>query len=242
MILELRNQNPFARGGNRLCFIHPQQTGRVIKVRRPDVSLEFKRSKKTFPKNLRPLSSFDDNAEELKVMESLSKLIGPELYQCVSQCYGFLETDMGPGLVSELIRDRDQKVSHTLKQYIWEHGYDENCQKAVAEFTRLWIKLGIPSRDLLLHNIVAQRDIDGTIMRLVVIDGLGSPNLIPPSLLPTAYRQKKAARKISNMNERIEILLGQRGQENFPGYHGLLIHDGTENPDQSKPQREDGIE
>ncbi|MEZ5507980.1 MAG: hypothetical protein R3F38_19260 [Gammaproteobacteria bacterium] len=31
--------------------------------------------------------------------------------------------------------------------------------------------LGVPSRDLPLHNLVAQRDNDGRIVRLVVIDG-----------------------------------------------------------------------
>ena len=242
MAIELSNQNPFARGGNRLCYVHPLRADRVIKVRRPDVSLEFKRSKKGFPKNLRPLSSFDDNAEELRVMESLDKLIGPDLYQCVSRCYGFEDTDMGPGLVSDLVRDSNQKVSHTLKQYIWDHGFDENCRNAVAAFSDLWIRLGVPSRDLLLHNIVAQRDDNGAIVRLVVIDGLGSPNLIPASLLPLSHRQKKARRKVSNMNERIELLLGQRGQETFPGYHGLLIHDGSDNSRPAGPEEKDGFE
>ena len=225
----LKNQQPFAQGGNRLCFVHPDQPERVIKVRRPDVSLEHKRKKKGFPKNLRPLSSFDDNVEELQVMESLDQLVGAQLYQCVARCYGFKDTDMGPGLVSDLIRDDGHNISHTLKQYIWDNGFDEPCQNAVDQFAESWVQLAIPSRDLLLHNIVVQRNHDGAIQRLVVIDGLGSPNILPVSLLPMSLRRNKARRKIENMRSRISRLESERGRETFPGYHGLLLHDGTDN-------------
>ncbi|MEE4252626.1 MAG: hypothetical protein V2I50_01140, partial [Desulfuromusa sp.] len=60
-MIQLQTIEPFARGGNRLCFVHPEDSRLCIKVRRPDFTLEDRRRKKGFPKNLRPLSSFDDN-------------------------------------------------------------------------------------------------------------------------------------------------------------------------------------
>lgn len=236
MTLHLSALQPFARGGNRLCFVHPQQPDRVVKVRRPDFSLEDRRRKKGFPKTLLPLSRFDDSAEEWRVMAALDRQFDAPLYRLVSHCFGFEDTDMGPGLVSELIRDANRKVSHTLKQYLWDQGYDDNARSAVARFCADWEALGVPSRDLLLHNLVAQRDAAGQIVRLVVIDGLGGTGLIPPRCWPTVLRLHKARRKTADLHRRIEVLLSQRGQDQFPGYHGQLFHDGL-TPDISPKER-----
>ncbi|MCG8313041.1 MAG: PhoP regulatory network YrbL family protein [Pseudomonadales bacterium] len=226
MPLVLTNTAPFAQGGNRLCFVHPNNPNRVIKVRRPDLPLEQKRARKGFPKRYLPLSNFDDNAEENRVMQTLDRLFGPKLYALVSKSFGFIETDMGAGLMSELIRDDSSKISHTLKQYIWENGVDRQCQAALNQFANSWLKLAVPSRDLLLHNIVVQKNADAQIERLVVIDGIGSPNIIPSHWLPYSMRKKKAQKKLDNLAERIQVLLNQRGEDKFPGYHGLLIHEG----------------
>lgn len=228
MTLKVSDLQPFARGGNRLCFIHPNDSGRCVKVRRPDFTLEDLRRKKGFPKNLRPLSSFDDNAEEFRVMNALHKRIGEPMYRYVSRCFGFENTDMGKGLVSELIRDASGSVSHTLKQYVWDEGFTPDCQRAVDEFIAGWNLLGIPSRDLLVHNIVVQRLLDGTINRLVVIDGLGSSSIIPDVFFPKSYFIKKACRKSENLRVRIQNLLVAREKGEFPGTHGLLIHEGVQ--------------
>lgn len=227
-MLVLKDLSPFARGGNRLCYMHPQFPDRCVKVRRPDFSLEDRRRKKGFPKNLRPLSSFDDSLEEFNVMRVMDRMFGDRLYQHVSRCYGFEDTDMGKGLVSDLICDDSQRISQTLKKMIWDNGITPDIERAVQEFADFWIGNGIPSRDLLLHNIVAQRAADGSIRRLVVIDGLGSASFVPMQFQPKTMRIAAARRKIVNMRERMQTLLGQRGAEKFPGFHGLLLHDGKE--------------
>lgn len=235
MTVILSSEAPFARGGNRLCFIDPADGRRVIKVQRPDISLESRRKRKGFPKNLRPLSSFDDNLQEFREMRQLDKHFGEPLYQHVSRCFGYVDTDMGPGLTSELIRDANGKISHTLKQYIWENGFDDNSRTAVEAFAVNWQALAVPSRDLLLHNLVAQRDDQGKIVRLVIIDGIGNPGILPLWLLPRKAMTLKARRKIANLYQRIEQLLSQRGAEKFPGYHGLLFHDGSQHRTNHSP-------
>ena len=96
-MIPLADKEAFARGGNRLCYIHPEHADRCIKVRRPDRSLAWRRAKKRFPKNLRPLSAFDDNLDEYRVMTQLQSHYPPRLFDHVSRCYGMVETDMGPG-------------------------------------------------------------------------------------------------------------------------------------------------
>ncbi|MBC7192120.1 YrbL family protein [Marinobacter sp.] len=226
MTLVLTGHKPFAQGGNRLCFVHPEAPERCIKIRRPDFSLEDLRRSKGFPKNLRPLKSFDDNLEEWHVINTIAGRVGARAFEHIYRCFGFVDTDLGKGLVSELIRDHDGAISQTLKKYLWDHGLTEECQTAINTLCRFWKQEVIPSRDLLLHNIVVQQSQPGKINRLVVIDGLGSAGLVPFHWLPMTQRKKKVARKTANLHERVQTLLGQRGQDTFPGYHGLLIHDG----------------
>lgn len=227
MTIQLKKTEPFAHGGNRLCFVHPLQQDRCIKVRRPEFTLEDLRRKKGFPKSLRPLSWFDDNIEEFNVMQGISKRIGETAFSVLSRCYGFEETDMGTGLCSELIRDGNGKISFSLMQYIWNHGYPTDLQAAVSRFADTWVKLAIPSRDLILHNIVVQCDAANNIQRLVVIDGLGSPGIIPFHWQPFFMQQGKAKRKIANLHQRIAEFLAVCKTGKLPNTFWMLKHDGT---------------
>lgn len=229
MTIVLSSQQPFAQGGNRLCFVDPSEAGRCIKVRRPDFSLEDCRRKKGFPKNLKPLSSFDDSLEEFQVMRSFERHYPDSIFKHISRCYGFVETDMGRGLCSELIRDSDGRISITLKQYVWEQGYTDACREAVGQLCEHWLAHRVPSRDILVHNVVVQRDYTAEgerVRRLVVIDGLGSANLIPLRWLPAVFQRSKTRRKIANFHQRIDTLIETRSRDAFPGTHGLLFHDG----------------
>jgi len=226
MTLQLKKLEPFARGGNRLCYIHPDDPNLCVKVRRPDFTLEDRRRKKGFPKNLRPLSSFDDNLEEFRELEKLQQHYGERAFAHISRCYGFVDTDMGKGLVSELIRNVDGRVAITLKQYLWDQGMSAEIERVIASFISFWTAELIPSRDLLLHNIVVQVGGEGPV-RLVVIDGLGAPGALPFQRMPRGYRARRVGRRIDNFRERIKAILQQRGAGDFPGYHGLLFHDGV---------------
>ena len=227
-MLKLKYLKPFAQGGNRLCFVSPQDREKCIKVRRPDFTLEDRRRKKGFPKNLRPLSSFDDNLDEFKVMNFLGKFYPDEIFRHVSRCYGFVDTDMGPGLCSELIRDDNGYISISLKQYLWEHGYSEECSAAVKDLAEHWVRYRVPSRDLILHNIVVQRSSVGAdnehIDRLVVIDGMGNAGPIPGHRMPVFIQSKKTRRKVDNFFQRIEELLEDKISGRGKGYHGWLFH------------------
>ncbi|NVK39647.1 MAG: hypothetical protein HWE39_00260 [Oceanospirillaceae bacterium] len=232
MTLALKTEKPFAQGGHRLCFVHPQDPQRCIKVRRPDFPLEDLRRKKGFPKTLLPLSRFDDNREEFEVISSLARNLGEAAFEHVSRCFGFEDTDLGPGLVLELVRDADGAISQTLKAHLWFEGYTPDCRDAVERFCARWRELQIPSRDLLMHNILVQRDESGRICRLVVIDGLGSPNILPFNWLPAALRERKVDRKIANLRHRIEQTLAKKARGEKPGNHGMA----TARPRSTSPE------
>ena len=211
----------FTRGGNRYCFVSPTDRNVCVKVLRPDRSPEVRRAEKRFPKNVKPVGLFDDNLAEFRVYQRIDQSIGEPAYDVIARCYGFVDTDLGRGLSSELIRDDNGLISITLKQYLWERGVDAMIEPSLKRFCDHWQRHGMPSRNLLLHNIVVQQA-ENSIRRLVVIDGLGWPGLAPLAYHLPALARYKAARKVKNLYGAIENLLNKKRQNSDYGYHGWL--------------------
>ena len=195
----LADQSPFARGGHRECFVDPRDPAQCIKIRRRDYPLEALRRDKGFPRNLKPLRAFDDNLEEYRNLRRFESRFGERVFRHVPRCMGFTETDHGRGLVTELIRDADGTISRTLDKVLGEKGLTGDLKQSLEALAECWEQLAVPSRHLLLHNIVVERDGQGRARRLVVIDGLGSPNMIPFFWLPEASRRAKARRKTTEL-------------------------------------------
>ncbi|MFA7553093.1 MAG: YrbL family protein [Spongiibacteraceae bacterium] len=211
----------FARGGNRLCFVDPRDSNNCIKVARPDRAPAIKKNEKSFPASLKPLSAFDDNAEEFRVYTHIKRQIGDAAFELIPRCTGFVETNFGRGLGSEIIKDDDGKISLTLKQYLWLFGETDDLKEALTVFKQRWQLLGMPSRNLLLHNIVVQQA-KGKIQRLVVIDGLGWPDVLPIAYYCRAVAQRKAKRKAARLADAIAALLAKKQQGGDWGYHGWM--------------------
>jgi hypothetical protein len=213
-------EKAFTRGGNRLCFVDPRNYRCCIKVLRPDRSPEVRRRNKGFPKNLRPLSSFDENIEEYQVWSRIETQIGEKAFELISRCYGFVETNYGAGLVMELIRDSDGRISKTLKQVLWEQGLAPKISEAVSNFSKCWIDLGMPSKKLLLHNMLLK--MDGGAYKVLVIDGLGWSSILPVSKYLKPLAIARAKKKINELNHSIEEFLIKKQNGADFGYHGWL--------------------
>ena len=220
-LVRLAMETPFARGGNRLCYVHPERPDICIKVPRPDVDLAVKRRRKGLKGRLKPAARFDDNREEARTLVALHERTGTTLRAFVPRFLGWVETDLGPGVTVDLIRDGDGAIATPLKQYVWERGCDADLEAALAEFTTYWIRERVPSRELLLHNVVARRLANGA-LRLVVIDGLGNADLLPFSRWSRALARRKATRKAARLRARVDRLLRTREAGGDPGEHGFL--------------------
>ena len=146
--------NIFARGGNRNCFIFPGDPDKCVKTLRADRLPAAKRREKGVKGWFRPLVSFDDNQQEYLTFLRIRDLYGSSALRFTPACHGMVQTDHGNGLVTELIRDFDGAISMTLKQFVWLHGDSAQVRNAIAAFQQSWETIGLPSRNLLLHNIV----------------------------------------------------------------------------------------
>lgn len=240
MTITLTGEEPFARGGNRLCYVDPRDAHRCIKVRRPDFTLADLRRKKGFPHTLKPLWMLDESHHEHELMQSIHQRLGERAYRVLARNYGFVETDLGRGLCSELIRDADGRIAWSVMQIVWDQGVGDDLVKAIDAFEQDWAELLIPSRDLLLHNLVAPRDASGRVQRLVLIDGLGYSGVIPFALLPAAYKRQRARRKMDKFRQALNNVVERRDSGYRSSRFWQQHHDGLTSLEQKEQQQEQG--
>lgn len=195
--------NAFARGDSRLCFVDPLDPGWCIKILRPDRQPAAKRRDQPWLKRLKPLERFDENLQEIRVYKRIERSIGQAAYRLVPRMEGLVPTNLGPGLRSELIRDDGQRISLTLQAYLTHNGQNPALQAALAAFARDWQTLGMPSRRLLLHNVVVQQRAR-TPVRIVVVDSLGWADLIPAGYWIAPWGRYLAGRKLRYLADLID--------------------------------------
>ena len=198
-MIELRDDLIFAQGGRRICFIHPDDPSRCIKVLSCAGDPTQRRKKSVWYKRLRPLSSFNDNLRELESFQALEKQ-GDGVWNHFPRCYGIQPTSRGDGIVTDLIRDEKGSVSKTVRQYVATHGKTAELRRALGVFFGLLLVQRVVTRDILDHNLVVQAGEEG--LRIVMIDGFGSSEAIPVTCWFSGVARLKVFRKISRCRER----------------------------------------
>ncbi len=208
--IELRHAKPFAVGGRRWCYVHPDDAGKCIKVLRRDEKRTVRiTSKKRLPFTSYFRREYDNNAHEKQTLDRLAARIGGELSSHLPRCYGYVDTDMGRGLVLDLVRDHDGHISRSLRELI-SIGYDlDQFRPAFEELQSFFMRHTILTRAVLDHNIAAQLRSDGT-WRLVMIDGLGDPAWLPLAQWIRPLGQAKIRRRFAVAWPRLQRLTTNR--------------------------------
>ncbi|HLV77796.1 MAG TPA: YrbL family protein [Marinobacter sp.] len=205
-LLNLNNCKPFAQGGNRCCFRHPDDPDRCLKVIRPE-NIEARYRRQTPLKRLLGSARLNDNTQELKahsqpaVRQLLSTGNERLLWSHLPRFYGRVNTTLGPANESELIRCADGSVAPTLESLIRNRTLTPELQGAIRRFETWLMQTRILTRNLLPHNLVLT-DRSGQ-PELLLVDGLGAP-AIPQALAPVpGWSDRYIARKISRFHTRL---------------------------------------
>jgi hypothetical protein len=224
--LRLRDRQPFGVGGRRLCFVHPRDSFKCVKVARPDAEvIQGLKSKERF---FRTKANYDNNLEELVELQRLDRRLGAALSCHLPRSYGMAATDMGPGLVLDLMRDADGGISRSIRELI-TIGLDlAELKPAFNTLGEFFIKHAIVTRQLLDHNVVARHEADGT-WTLFLIDGLGDPSWIPVSRWLPQFAVAKIRRNLARSWARFESFAAAGGvsetmRKSSPWGQGLLNH------------------
>lgn len=209
-MLTMKHLEPFGVGGRRMCFVHPDDPKKCVKVLRTDDrrTIRVKQKGLSLPAAWR--RDYDNNAHEKRELESLEKRIGPSMKRHLPLSYGMVPTDLGPGFVLDLVRDSDGRISRSLRE-LMTTGYPlEKLRPSFEEFGQFLSENLILTRKLLDHNLVVSMQ-DDIPCRMVLIDGLGDPAFIPFSRLIPRLGRSKIARRINEAWKRFEEFAAKGG-------------------------------
>ncbi len=203
-ILSLEGHTPFAVGGTRLCFVHPNDSNKCVKVLRRDRTPQERRKLTTGLKKYRALNHWDDQSKELIAYDQLLNRNTDRVWHHVPEFFGSVETDLGLGIVTRIFRNFDGKFPRNLEQEV-PLGVDAILMEGLTEFKH-WLRQElVVTRDLLPHNIIVVRD-SADHCRLMIVDGLGNSEWIPVSTWFRSFARRKVERKIAKFKRRVDLL------------------------------------
>ena len=208
-MIDLSNATPFAEGGNRKCFVHPNNKDRCLKVVHPGLVEKIKKNKPWY-KKLRSSDSFDDNLrEQAAYNQKALKNENQDVWMHLAKWYGMTETSIGMASETELVRNGED-IAETLESYLFREGLSDDINKAIEDF-HMWLREHlIFTKNLIPHNLVLYEKDNKIIIK--IIDGLGSQAFIPLPNYSNFFARRYIERRIELMWSRIHWdLSGRRG-------------------------------
>ena len=146
------NSEPIGEGRERRCYEHPEDPSKLIKVVHADTDVQTRR--------------------EIDCYRRLQKRGNVE-YTLIPRFHGLVQTNLGEGMVVDLIRDYDDTVSRSMRWYLNHDMPIQHFEPYLDELKQYLLdNLIIFNHDLVLGNLLYQR-LSPESARLVIIDGLG---------------------------------------------------------------------
>ena len=208
-MINIEEVKPFAEGGNRVCYIHPDNKSLCLKISKSEVVKKM-RSNAPWYKKLRSERSFDDNYREERAYQQRAIKENPQkIWKHLAKWYEFVETSKGLASCTELITNND-KVAFNLEEYLFNKGRTSEIDEALKEFEIFLKETKLLTKNIMPHNLAVKEDDYG--LTLKIIDGLGCMSFIPLPEISNAYANRYIKRRIELMYSRIEWdLSGRKG-------------------------------
>ncbi|MCP4340235.1 MAG: hypothetical protein GY799_15425 [Desulfobulbaceae bacterium] len=186
MIL-FKNIEPIAVSGPRACYLHPEDTDKVIKIVRQKTTSRKKNA----------------NWQEWQHYHYLLKQHGK--LDFINECYGFIETDLGEGLVWQCVRDGNGEISNTITNIMKSpDGYDlGKVERVLDRFCGFLIEKNIQLFDLNPLNVMIRICPDGS-YQAVSADIKGryaNHEFIPISTYIPFFSRRKLTRRCKELTD-----------------------------------------
>ena len=209
-MISLEEVKPFAEGGNRVCYIHPDNKNLCLKISKSEV-IKKMRSNAPWYKKLRSENSFDDNYREERAYQQRAIKKNPQkIWKHLAKWYGMVETSIGLASETELIRDNKNNIAITLEKYLFTYGMTDEIKEALKDFESWLRSTLVLTKNIIPHNIVLGYEDDKIILKIV--DGLGSKSYLPFTYTSDFFASKYVERRIELMQSRINWdLTGRKG-------------------------------
>ena len=167
------NTDPIGKGKERACFVHPDDPQKAIKISHGDTSEQSRR--------------------EIRFYQKLLKRRRSDPH--IPRYYGLCDTNLGQGIVVDMIRDQDGEISRPLNWYLAEGYPIEDFEPYLDELKQSFLQnLIIFNHDMTVGNLLFQK-VSAISARLVAIDGLGDVVAIDWfDVFPSLLRRKISRR------------------------------------------------
>lgn len=178
-MIYLDKNDLLSKGSERACYTHPSDDNKLIKI--------------IYTKNI----GYNQNDLEYKYYNYLKK--SKVSFNNISKCFGWVETNIGRGLLFQKIKNYDNSISKEFRYYIKNNIFlDEEEKELLCELKYYLKKNKILFIDATTINVLCQETSKG-VYKLIIIDGLGGKRvgiksnlyLIPILSSYTAYKIKK---------------------------------------------------
>ena len=208
-MINLEGVRPFAEGGNRVCYIHPDNKNLCLKISKQEVIKKI-RSNAPWYKKLRSEKSFDDNFREERAYQQRAVKENPQkIWRHLARWHEFVETSKGLASCTELITNND-KVALNLEEYLFSKGRNSEINIALKEFEMFLKETKLLTKNIIPHNLAVKENDSG--LTLKIIDGLGCMSFIPLPEISDAFAKRYIKRRVELMYSRIEWdLSGRKG-------------------------------
>lgn len=194
--LALASHKPIASGNNRDVFAHPENPEWVIKTSKarawasnPDLPW-----RKRLFRRYRYYNTFLRECQE----HIVGRLDGQPAPTFLHTVIGFVDTDLGLGLVTRAERDRSGAYAKTLLQLIKDGEYDAEAQAAFKRFIADFLASDVIITDLGMKNILYAYGNDLG-FHFVAIDGFGEKNILPFNSLFRFCNQRSKQKRIKRL-------------------------------------------
>lgn len=150
-MLEITSE-PIGKGRERVCYVHPEDPRRAIKI---------------------PYGSNNEQTRrDIKFYRRLRKR-GLTKVDHIPSYYGWADTNLGKGMVVDLIRNYDGEISRPLNWYLAQGVPIAEFNEQLEALRESFLKdLIIFNHDLTIDNLLVQTSSMGS-AKLIAIDGLG---------------------------------------------------------------------
>jgi hypothetical protein len=195
--IRLASETPCAIGGKRLVFAHPTDPSLVIKVMRPEFGAGEFGTEPLWARLVRRYHFSTGLLRELREQVKL-RFEGDSYPRFLSPILAFVDTDLGPGLVSRAARDEHGGFAPTLKALIDRGAVDERVLADLERFCASVRASSIVVGDLNIGNIVHAYDpVEGP--HFVLIDGVGDKTFVPLLRISGFLSRRAKNRKIARL-------------------------------------------
>lgn len=197
-----------AMGQRSLVYRHPEDENSLIKVVNPKFR-EKKSFKSWFFRKIPPINRYRLSKCCMRELVESVRLRFNDSYKpipCIQQVNGFVDTNLGLGLIVKAEKGRDGNYAKTLKTIIQMNQFDDVVKEKLEAFYRSLAECDIAISDCVPRNIVyAYDEVLGE--HFVLIDGIGESTLIPILRFSAYLRKKSRLRQIKLFKKHLVMSL-----------------------------------